>query len=134
MQTKVIPGHEDIVLTMNLVGDLLVTGAKDNTAKLWKLGKDEIKCLSVYKGHSKHVTSVFIAPKKRHFFVTGSKDLTIKVWKIPQTDEHEQTEVSIVTEAMRTTIGHTKEINVVRISPNDKLVASGSQDRSIKVT
>ena len=32
-----------------------------------------------------------------------------------------------------TIMGHQKCINVVRVSPNDKLIASGSNDRSIKL-
>ena len=128
MQTKVLPGHDDIILTMHLNGSTLITGAKDNCIKLWRLTPDNIKCLATYKGHSKHVTSLFIAPKKQQFMVSGSKDLTIKVWKIVR-DEKEE----IITEAMRTVIGHQKEINVVRVSPNDKIIASGSQDRTIKV-
>ena len=130
MQTKILPGHDDIILTMNLNGDILVTGSKDNTIRLWKLKQDNIECVAIYKGHLKHVTSVFIAPKKKQYFVSGSKDLTIKVWKIIK---NEKESIEVVVEAMRTTVGHAKEINVVRVSPNDKLIASGSQDRSIKV-
>lgn len=35
--------------------------------------------------------------------------------------------------AQNTIIGHSKYINVVRVSPNDKLIASSSQDKSIKI-
>jgi U3 small nucleolar RNA-associated protein 13 len=32
-----------------------------------------------------------------------------------------------------TIMGHNKYINVVRVSPNDKLIASSSQDKTIKI-
>ena len=72
-----------------------------------------------------------IAPKKGKFFVSGSQDLTIKVWRISE-DSTEEEPAEIV-KAIRTTAGHTKDINVVRVAPNDKMIASGSHDRSIKV-
>ena len=31
-------------------------------------------------------------------------------------------------------MAHEKEINIVRYSPNEQLIATGSQDKSIKVT
>lgn len=30
-------------------------------------------------------------------------------------------------------VGHEKEINVVKYSPNEKLIATGSQDKGIKI-
>jgi len=131
-QTTVKEGHSDIILSMSLRENILVTGAKDNTIKLWNIAKNTISHLCTYKGHSKHVTTLNIAPKKGKFFVSGSKDLTLKIWKINESNT-ENMEIQEISEAMRTTIAHTKDINVVRISPNDKILASGSQDRSIKI-
>ena len=33
----------------------------------------------------------------------------------------------------RTVVAHEKEINVVKYSPNEKLIATGSQDKGIKI-
>ena len=38
-----------------------------------------------------------------------------------------------VKSASMTVMGHQKYINVVRVSPNDKLIASSSQDKTIKI-
>lgn len=121
-------GHSDIVLAVSARNEWLVTGSKDNTAKLWKIGKGELTEKATYKGHSKNVTALHIAPKKGKFFVSASKDLTIKIWSIIEKGTGE------ITEAIRTTTAHTKDINAVKVSPNDKIIASGSQDRTIKVT
>jgi U3 small nucleolar RNA-associated protein 13 len=120
-------GHADIVLTMSIRNELLITGSKDNTIKLWSIRKGKLIQKTTYKGHSKNVTSINFAPKKGRFFVSASKDLTIKIWSIIEKEKSE------ITEAMRTTIAHTKDINAVKVSPNDKIIASGSQDRTIKV-
>ncbi len=38
-----------------------------------------------------------------------------------------------VTTAKNTVLAHDKDINCVKFSPNEKLIATASQDRSIKV-
>ena len=38
-----------------------------------------------------------------------------------------------INSALMTIMAHPKYINVVRISPNDKLIATASQDRTIKI-
>jgi len=120
-------GHLDIVVTMSIRNEWLITGSKDNTIKLWNIRKGELIHKVTYKGHSKNVTSTSFAPKKGKFFVSASKDLTIKIWSVIEKGRSE------ITEAIRTTIAHTKEINAVKVSPNDKIIASGSQDRIVKV-
>lgn len=64
------------------------------------------------------------------FLVSGSQDCTLKVWKIPKELEagHIKSLSVIATEH-----GHEKDINSIVVSPNDKFVASGSQDKTIKV-
>lgn len=43
-----------------------------------------------------------------------------------------QAEIVIDT-ASKSSYAHEKELNVVRVSPNDLLIASGSQDKNVKV-
>ena len=112
---------------MSIRKDYLVTGSKDDTVKLWRIMEGELIHKATYKGHSKNVTALNIAPKKGKFFVSCSKDLSLKIWRISEEGPIE------ITEAIRTTTAHTKDINVVKVAPNDKMIASGSQDRLIKV-
>jgi len=68
------------------------------------------------------------------FVVSGSQDLTIKLWTLPSewsAGESDQHPVSLT--AKLTEKAHDKDINSVTVSPNDKLIASGSQDKTAKV-
>eukprot|EP00795_Rhopilema_esculentum_P008646 gene8646-14661_t len=62
--------------------------------------------------------------------VTGSQDLTLKCWKVPQI--FEDNGLSKI-QAVWTVKAHDKDINSVVFSPNDKLIASGSQDKTAKL-
>ena len=47
--------------------------------------------------------------------------------------EMESDEPIIIKQAEMTVMGHQKSINCVKFSPNDKLIASGSQDKTVKI-
>ena len=65
------------------------------------------------------------------FLVSGSRDLTIKLWSLPQTDLSHRTVLPL--QSKLTQKAHDKEIQSLAVSPNDKLIASGSRDKKAKV-
>lgn len=71
------------------------------------------------------------APKKHKFFASVSQDNTLKVWNTATADGEEGP--TIVNSAQMTIMAHQKYINAVRVSPNDKLVATSSQDKTINI-
>ena len=64
------------------------------------------------------------------FLVSGSEDLTLKLWDLPS--EFEEGEVTSL-HSRFTEKAHDKDINSIAIAPNDKLLATGSQDKTAKV-
>ncbi len=66
--------------------------------------------------------------------VSGSQDLTLKMWTLPSETSNEETAQRPESmTAKLTEKAHDKDINSVTVSPNDKLIASGSQDKTAKV-
>lgn len=67
------------------------------------------------------------------FFYSTSQDTTLKLWTIQplQSNEAKQNDYKLMVKS--TEVAHQKDINTVAISPNDKLIATGSQDKTIKV-
>lgn len=56
------------------------------------------------------------------------------MWSIKDLLKQELPEEPIeITSADMTIMGHNKYINSVKVSPNDKLIASSSQDKTIKI-
>lgn len=64
------------------------------------------------------------------FIASGSEDLTLKIWDIPS--EFEDEEIANL-HARFTEKAHDKDINSIALAPNDKLLATGSQDKTAKV-
>ena len=63
--------------------------------------------------------------------MSGSEDCTLKLWNLAKNfDPSTVTNIqpSIAEKA------HDKEINSVTVSPNDKFIATGSMDKTAKVT
>jgi len=62
--------------------------------------------------------------------VTGGMDTTVKMWEIP---DNLDTDNIISLKSKFTEKAHSKDINSIAISPNDKFIATGSQDKTAKV-
>ena len=84
-------------------------------------------------GHNKSVGTINFSPVKGNYLASGSADLSLKLWDLRDI-KTPQDEVIEVFSAHNTLIAHQKDINAVRFSPNEKLIASASQDKSINVS
>ncbi|KAF2134238.1 WD40 repeat-like protein, partial [Dothidotthia symphoricarpi CBS 119687] len=140
-----LKGHEDIVICLDVdwSGHWLVTGAKDNTARLWRLdpANDSFTCAAVLTGHAESLGAIALPhtiPQESSaaytdplshppaFIVTGSQDRTVKRWDVTK-------EVKQKLRAKYTRKAHDKDINAIDIDPSSSLFASASQDRTVKI-
>lgn len=125
------------MLTIDTYGPFVISGGKDKTVKLWKKEESsfEFKLIATFIGHIEAISSVCFGPKTGKVFASGSEDQNLKIWDTTNlmARSHKIQKAENITSSKRTVSAHTKDINVVRFSPNEKLLASSSQDRSIKV-
>ena len=135
---SLVDGHADMVLSLDASPDSkwLVSGSKDQTARIWARvddGRDSWTCLGICEGHAESVGCVKFARKSLEmtpFVVTASQDRTLKLWDLSQlTDDNRFTKLS----SLITLKIHEKDINAIDIAPNNGLLVSGSQDRTVKV-
>ena len=136
MNCQILTGHSGIVLSLDVShdGNAIITGSKDNTIRVWQL--DPVtKCfflVGVGTGHTQSVGAVAYSRVKGSFVVSGSQDQTLKLWNfknLQSSDKHEPLKLT----AKYTQLAHEKDINSVDISPNDKLIVTGSQDKTAKL-
>jgi U3 small nucleolar RNA-associated protein 13 len=142
-----LKGHSDIIITLSVdwSGHWLATGAKDNTAKLWRLDPEQgdYQCYATFTGHAESISAVALpsaipaAGSKEYqnpldhppkFLVTGSQDKTVKRWDI-------SAQPGKVPRAAYTRKAHDKDINAINTSysSTSPLFASSSQDRTVKI-
>ncbi|KIW72018.1 hypothetical protein PV04_00242 [Phialophora macrospora] len=147
-----LEGHQDIIICLDVdwSGHWLATGAKDNTARLWRLdpASSSYTCLAVLAGHAESLGAIALprsppgdGPGLRNpaghppaFLLTGSQDKTIKRWDTAKLKyDPSATEPQSSVKALFTRVAHDKDINAIDVSATSALFASASQDRTIKI-
>ncbi|CAG8465066.1 6401_t:CDS:10 [Gigaspora rosea] len=137
---NIIYGHTDIVICLDKSydGTVLISGSKDHTARIWSIDVDNenfdnrVNCLSICIGHTAAIGTVALSKKSLKFCLTGSQDRTIKYWDLSHLDRSKSDE-SFRPKALYTNKAHDKDINSIAVAPNDKIFATGSQDKTVKI-
>nr|KAF6491200.1 transducin beta like 3 [Molossus molossus] len=96
----------------------------------------EVTCVAQGSGHTHSVGTICCSRLKETFLVTGSQDCTVKLWPVPKALLSKSTASDggpVLLQAQATQRCHDKDINSVAVAPNDKLLATGSQDRTAKL-
>lgn len=145
----ILLGHSDIVLSLSVFAQnphLMVSSSKDNCIRVWQFSDDCASAICLYAGtgHTHSVTSLATSmpdPSGKAldaFFLSGSEDTTLKYWRLPE--EVGSFEVNQADESLPSTIVakytqscHEKAINSIDVSPNNQVIATGSQDKTAKL-
>jgi U3 small nucleolar RNA-associated protein 13 len=144
---RLLEGHSDIVLCLDhsARGDVLASGSKDRSARLWapiQHAADEVgdwgwRCVAICEGHAESVGAVAMSRKSdeesARFMFTGSQDRTIKMWDLLSISTDSSPDEPVKCKSLTTHKAHDKDINSLDVAPNDRLLASGSQDKTAKV-
>lgn len=132
MNCKVLNEHTDIVLALASYGNLLLSSSKDMTIRLWEIDPSNFtfKYLGSGTKHTAAVGSVTFGKTSSTICASVSQDTCLKIWTLPETFE---SDAPIKFHCVATQIAHEKDINCVTMAPNDKMVATGSQDKTAKI-
>jgi U3 small nucleolar RNA-associated protein 13 len=142
---RVLDGHTATVLCVEVspCGRFLASCGKDKTMRIWHI--ESLRCVAVATGHTEPIGACGLSRKIGRyevggkaasngggaFGITASLDRTLKRWDFPGVDEVVKSTEIFELSAASSVRGHEKDINIVSISPNDSLVASGSQDKTV---
>lgn len=144
LDTRLLDGHSEIVLALDHSpgGVVLASGSKDRSARLWAPGDGNdwgYGCVGLCEGHAESVGAIAMSRQdmgsKLRFMFTGSQDRTIKMWdlsSIPTRFDNSNQNI-LRCKSLTTHKAHEKDINSLDVSPNDRLLVSGSQDRTAKI-
>ncbi len=150
-----LQGHEDIIICLDVdwSGCWLATGAKDNTARLWRIdhASSAYEHYATYTGHAESLGAIALPQQSsvskpltsdplNHpppFVLTGSQDKTIKKWEVARplanTKGSTKKGANPATRAQYTRKAHDKDINAISLNHNSTFFASASQDRTVKI-
>lgn len=153
-------GHTATILCVSVSPDatLVATGSKDATVRVWDVVTGV--CLATCEGHTSAVSALAWPCRAASFMhaeaggagavawlTSGSADRTVKVWQLPAllrtlplprgaTWTSAAARACALKASPRTSasaVAHDKDINAIAVAPNDKMFATGSQDKTIKL-
>uniref|UniRef100_A0A7S4QZD4 U3 small nucleolar RNA-associated protein 13 C-terminal domain-containing protein n=1 Tax=Alexandrium monilatum TaxID=311494 RepID=A0A7S4QZD4_9DINO len=145
---KLLRGHTDMVIACDVSpdGQWIATGGKDQSVRVWSA--EEATCACRLSGHTGPVSALSF-PKKRPKgpqtgtgqplqLVSAGQDKIMKVWELPTPAKLRElasggAEDFMIEKAKAVVVAHSKEVNHVVVSPNNKLIASGGQDKLIRL-
>ncbi|KAJ3283751.1 Transducin (beta)-like 3 [Blyttiomyces sp. JEL0837] len=129
----ILNGHSEAVICIDQSADgtLLASGSKDKSVIIWRFSDTEkkFKMMGQCLGHTDAVGAIAFARKTNTSIISGSQDLTVKMWDISSDKSGEVPKFK----SLFTFQAHDKDINSIAIAPNDKVFATGSQDKTAKV-
>jgi U3 small nucleolar RNA-associated protein 13 len=143
LDARLLPSHADTVLCLDASpdGTVLASASKDKSARLWMLSSAnhasemDWSCVAVAEGHAESIGALALsrkdAPSPRFMF-TGSQDRTVKMWDISNVKSASSEEPEKL-KSLLTLKVHDKDINSLDVAPNDKLLATGSQDKTANI-
>lgn len=112
-------------------GQILASGSWDKTIKLWDVNTGTEICTMT--GHQLQVNSVVFSPQGQ-LLASASYDRTIRLWQIPALESsHKEFQNRPCYSLLGTLSGHAWAVLTVAFSPDGKILATGSDDNTIKL-
>ncbi len=129
-------GHSHAVksVTFSSDGKLLASGSWDKTVKLWDVKTSQEIC--TLSGHQLQVSAVALSqiPPSGGILASASFDRTIRLWEVDQAFECVGELKNLRNYNFSSILsGHTWAVLTVAFSPDGKILASGSDDNTIKL-
>jgi WD40 repeat protein/predicted Ser/Thr protein kinase len=126
-------GHSHAVKSVSFSpdGQILASGSWDKTVKLWDVNTGAEIC--TLSGHQLQVNSVAFSPDGK-LLASASYDRTIRLWQLRAFAEFEEKFKNCPCYGLSSTLsGHAWAVLTVAFSPDGKILATGSDDNTIKL-
>ena len=134
----VLKGHIDYIRTVFFHNELpwILSSSDDQTMRIWNY--QSRSCVNIITGHSHYVMCAQFHPDK-NYIVSCSLDSTVRIWdfsilrkKLTET-KNASSFIGIEIECIKILEGHERGANWVCFHPGQNMIASGSDDRKIKL-
>jgi WD40 repeat protein len=125
-------GHTNSVksVAFSLDGKILASGSWDKTVKLWNVKTGEEICTLV--GHQLQVSAVAFSPQSQ-LLASASYDRTIRLWDISSFNSPRLDKEKFKNCPLYSLSSHTWAVLTLSFSPDGKILATGSDDNTIKL-
>lgn len=89
MNCQILKGHTDIVLGFSSYKNFLLSGAKDNSIRIWEVnpGDFTVRCVAHGSKHTASVGSVAFGSSTHTHCASASQDTCLKIWNVITCDD-----------------------------------------------
>ncbi|KAL7295179.1 hypothetical protein TKK_0011486 [Trichogramma kaykai] len=136
MKCQILQGHKDNLLSVATTSanrNLLISSDKAKSIRLWLMDEKTkvVSCIGERNEHTAAVISVAISQATASFFVSVGKDSCLKLWDLPE--KLENLDATSYNSPNTICAHQQQEITCVDISPDNKIIATGSLDKTAKL-
>ncbi|KAI8125036.1 hypothetical protein FF38_10604 [Lucilia cuprina] len=136
MNCNIVMGHKDTVMSLTTPGSskLLLSAGKDFTIILWQLDKENANLICLAKhinSHTATIGCISFAYHCNNAFASVCQSGSLKVWSLKGQTKGKTGEYEF--SVKYAAAAHDKEVNCVAFSPNNKIIATASQDKTAKL-
>ncbi|HEY9599911.1 MAG TPA: WD40 repeat domain-containing protein, partial [Cyanophyceae cyanobacterium] len=114
-------------------GQLMVSGGNDRIITIRHLKTGRI--IRTFTGHTNSIYSLCLSPDGQTL-VSGGRDTTLKIWDFSTVNKYSSISLArrVIGDGLKDILtGHSDSINCISMSPDGQIIASGSEDNTIKV-
>ncbi|MGB5962140.1 MAG: WD40 repeat domain-containing protein, partial [Coleofasciculaceae cyanobacterium] len=111
---------------------IMISGGNDRIITLRHLKTGKI--IRTFNKHSGSIYSLCLSLDGQTL-ISGSRDTTLKIWHLHNIDTYKSNSINrLIGDGLIDTLtGHSASINAVTITPNGQIIASGSEDNTLKL-
>ncbi|KAJ1446014.1 WD40-repeat-containing domain protein [Pelagophyceae sp. CCMP2097] len=132
---RLLAGHADAVLSVDVLGEFIATASKDKTVRVWRYAAAPapVACVAVCVGHVDAVGAVSLAGGGGAPLValSAARDKTLKRWDLATLDFAAAAPATAA--AGKSVVAHAKDVNCIARSPDGRLVATASHDKTARL-